>query len=38
LPTLFGTIVLFLAIGATASIIPGGQAVRDGWRRALHED
>ncbi len=37
-PTLAGTIALFLAIGAVASIVPASQAVRDGWRRALQED
>ena len=37
-PTLLGTVVLFLAIGAAASVVPAGQAVGEGWRRALHED
>jgi predicted permease len=37
-PTLAGTVALFLAIGAAASVVPAGQAVRDGWRRALQED
>ena len=37
-PTLLGTVALFLAIGAAASVVPAGQAVRDGWRRALQED
>jgi hypothetical protein len=37
-PTLLGTVALFLAIGATASVVPAGQAVREGWRRALQED
>jgi ABC-type antimicrobial peptide transport system permease subunit len=37
-PTLAGTVSLFLAIGAAASVVPAGQAVRDGWRRALQED
>ena len=32
-PTLLGTVVLFVAIGAAASVVPAGQAVRDGWRR-----
>jgi predicted permease len=38
MPTLLGTVALFLAIGATASVVPAGQAVREGWRRALQED
>ena len=38
MPTLLGTVALFLAIGATASVVPAGQAVRRGWRRALQED
>jgi ABC-type antimicrobial peptide transport system permease subunit len=38
LPTLLGTVALFLVIGATASAMPAGQAVREGWRRALQED
>lgn len=38
LPTLAGTVMLFIAVGATASVLPAGQAVRDGWRRALQED
>jgi predicted permease len=37
-PTLAGTVALFLAIGAVASIVPASQALRDGWRRALQED
>jgi putative ABC transport system permease protein len=37
-PTLLGTVALFLAIGATASVVPAGQAVGEGWRRALQED
>ena len=37
-PTLLATVALFLAIGATASFVPAGQAVREGWRRALQED
>jgi ABC-type antimicrobial peptide transport system permease subunit len=37
-PTLLGTVALFLAIGTTASVVPAGQAVREGWRRALQED
>ena len=37
-PTLVGTVVLFGAIGTTASIVPASQAVRGSWRRALHED
>jgi predicted permease len=36
-PTLLGTVALFLAIGAAASLVPAGQAVREGWRRALQE-
>lgn len=38
LPTLLGTVALFLAIGVAASVVPAGQAVREGWRRALQED
>ena len=38
LPTLVGTVMLFITVGATASVLPAGQAVRDGWRRALQED
>jgi len=38
LPTLVGTVALFLVIGTTASVVPAGQAVRDGWRRVLQED
>ena len=37
-PTLLGTVALFLAIGAAASVVPAGQALREGWRRALQED
>ena len=37
-PTLLGTVALFLAIGAAASVVPAGQAVGEGWRRALQED
>ena len=37
-PTLLGTATLFLAVGATASVVPAGQAVREGWRRALQEE
>jgi predicted permease len=37
-PTLAGTVALFLVIGATASLLPARQAVREGWRRALQED
>ena len=38
IPTLLGTIVLFVAIGVMASIVPATQAVGDGWRAALQED
>ena len=38
MPTLLGTVTLFLAVGATASVVPAGQAVREGWRRALQEE
>ena len=37
-PTLLGTVSLFLAIGAAASVVPAGQAVREGWRRALQQE
>ncbi len=37
-PTLLGTIGLLLAIGGGAVVVPAGQAVRDGWPRALQED
>jgi ABC-type antimicrobial peptide transport system permease subunit len=37
-PTLLGTVMLFVAIGATASVVPAAQTVREGWRRALQED
>jgi predicted permease len=37
MPTVLGTIALFLAIGAAASLVPAAQAVREGWRRALQE-
>jgi predicted permease len=37
-PTLLGTVALFLTIGSAASIVPAGQAVREGWRRALQEN
>jgi ABC-type antimicrobial peptide transport system permease subunit len=37
-PTLLGTAMLFIAIGATATLIPAGQAVRDGWRSALQDE
>ena len=36
-PTLVGTVALFLSIGALASVVPAGQAVRAGWRRALQQ-
>ena len=38
LPTLLGTVALFLAIGAAASVVPARQAVGEGWRRSLQED
>jgi predicted permease len=38
IPTVLGTIVLFVAIGVMASIVPATQAVGDGWRAALQED
>jgi predicted permease len=38
LPTLIGTVILFMTIGATACVVPAGQAVRDGWRQALREE
>jgi ABC-type antimicrobial peptide transport system permease subunit len=37
-PTLVGTAALFLAIGTAASVVPAGQAVREGWRSALQEE
>jgi ABC-type antimicrobial peptide transport system permease subunit len=37
-PTLLGTVMLFVAIGTLASIVPAGQAVREGWRRSLQEE
>jgi len=37
-PTLVGTVALFLSIGALASVVPAGQAVRAGWRRALQQE
>jgi predicted permease len=37
-PTLLGTVALFIAIGAAASVVPAGHAVREGWRGALQED
>ncbi len=37
-PTLLGTALLFIAIGATATLIPAGQAVRGGWRSALQDE
>jgi ABC-type antimicrobial peptide transport system permease subunit len=37
-PTLLGTVMLFITIGAVASVVPAGQAVREGWRRALQEE
>ena len=37
-PTLLGTAALFLAVGAAASVVPAGQAVREGWRRALQQE
>jgi putative ABC transport system permease protein len=37
-PTLLGTAMLFVAISAAASVVPAGQAIREGWRRALQED
>ena len=37
-PTFVATVALFFATGAAASVIPAGQAVSEGWRRALHED
>jgi predicted permease len=38
LPTLLATVALFLAIGAAAAVVPAGQAVGEGWRRALQEE
>ena len=37
-PTLLGTVALFLVIGVVASLVPARQAVGEGWRRALQED
>lgn len=37
-PTLVGTMLLFAVIAAVASLTPAGQAIGDGWRRALQED
>jgi ABC-type antimicrobial peptide transport system permease subunit len=37
-PTLLGTAALFLAVGAAGSVVPAGQAVREGWRRALQQE
>jgi predicted permease len=38
LPTLLGTVALFLAIGVAASIVPARQAVSNGWLRTLQQD
>jgi predicted permease len=38
MPTLLGTVALFTAVGAAAALVPAGQAVREGWRRALQEE
>jgi predicted permease len=38
LPTLVGTVTLFVVIGAGASLVPAVQAVREGWRAALQEE
>ena len=37
-PTIVGTVLLFIGVGTVASLVPAGQAVRDGWRRALQEE
>ncbi|MFL6280780.1 MAG: FtsX-like permease family protein, partial [Vicinamibacterales bacterium] len=37
-PTLFGALVLFMAVGATACVVPANRAVRTDWQRALHEE
>jgi putative ABC transport system permease protein len=37
-PTLFGTVALFIVVGAAACAVPAGQAVRVDWQRALHEE
>jgi predicted permease len=37
-PTLVATVALFLGISLAASVVPAGQAVGEGWRRALIEE
>ena len=37
-PTLLLTVMLFVLIGSTASLVPAGNAVREGWRGALQEE
>jgi len=37
-PTLFGALVLFVAVGASACLVPANHAVRTDWSRALHEE
>jgi predicted permease len=37
-PTVIGTVILFAAIAAVASVVPARQAVGDGWRHALQDD
>jgi len=36
-PTLFGTVALFIVVGAAACVVPAGQAVSVDWQRALGE-
>jgi predicted permease len=37
-PILFGTLALFLIVGAAACVVPASQAVRVDWQRALHDE
>jgi len=38
LPTLAGTVALVIVIGAAATLVPAGRAVRKGWPRALRQE
>jgi predicted permease len=37
-PTLLGTVAMFIVVGAAACVVPAGQALRVDWQRALHEE
>jgi hypothetical protein len=38
IPTIVGTVLLFIVTSTMASAVPAMQAVREGWRQALQEE